>query len=297
MRNSLPTNFTRFNHHVSLDPSCPRCGASQETIIHALRDCPKSKRIWEILNLYHKFDLVVVLVSDWLHTNAITDYGVFFILTCWFIWRARNDEVFNDHCQPIWAIINSIKSELTLTSQLYGSVTGRCSMREVVWTPPPDNVIKVNVDGSSLGNPGPAGFGGLIRNHLGEWICGFSGSCGFADNLAAELQGINYGLELAWHKGYRNVILESDSKCALDLLTATTTFHSLSPLLVHINSLLIRDWNVKLQHNHREGNECADWMAKKGATGASPLLIWDQCPHQLDSFLLADALGIARLRL
>lgn len=66
-------------------------------------------------------------------------------------------------------------------------------------------------------------------------------------------------------------------------------------LLVHNNSLLARGWNVKMQHHLRVGNECADWMAKKGAAGASPLVIWDQSPHQLDSFLLADALGIARI--
>lgn len=138
----------------------------------------------------------------------------------------------------------------------------------------------------------------LIRNHVGEWICGFSGSCGYADNLTTEVQAIKNGLDLVWDRGYRNVILESDSKSALDLLdTTANNLHPLFSLLDHINGLLNREWNVKLQHNLREGNECADWMAKTGATGDSPLVIWEQCPHQLDSTLLADALGLVRLRL
>jgi hypothetical protein len=36
------------------------------------------------------------------------------------------------------------------------------------------------VDGSSFGNPGRGGFSGLIRNDIGEWMHGFSGSCGRA---------------------------------------------------------------------------------------------------------------------
>lgn len=191
---------------------------------------------------------------------------------------------------PISVVINYIKSEFEVTSQVFNFSQVGSTAREVVWTPPLGNIIKVNVDGSSLGNHGPAGFGGLIRNNAGEWICGFSGSCGYADNLTAEVHAIKHGVELAWDKGFKDVILESDSKCVLDLLTTPNNLHSLFPLLAHITSLLDRSWNVKLQHSHREGNECANWLAKTGATAGSAWEFWEQCPHQLDPILLADAL-------
>jgi len=35
--------------------------------------------------------------------------------------------------------------------------------------------IIVNVNGSCLGNPIRAGFGGLLRHQTGSWIAGFSG--------------------------------------------------------------------------------------------------------------------------
>lgn len=35
---------------------------------------------------------------------------------------------------------------------------------------PLEDVIKVNVDDSSLGNSGNAGFGGLLRNDMRIWI-------------------------------------------------------------------------------------------------------------------------------
>lgn len=55
------------------------------------------------------------------------------------------------------------------------------------------------MDGSSFGNPGRAGFGGLMRNHIGEWMLGLSGNCGLASNLYAELMAIFMGLDLAWN--------------------------------------------------------------------------------------------------
>ena len=39
---------------------------------------------------------------------------------------------------------------------------------QVQWLPPPVNWVKLNSDGPSMGNPGLAGGGGLIRNERGE---------------------------------------------------------------------------------------------------------------------------------
>lgn len=205
--------------------------------------------------------------------------------------------VFNDTCWPSWLVVNKIKTKLDITLKSYGSVLHRAAPREVGWYPPSNDTIKVNVDGSSLGNPGRAGYGRLLKNRLGEWICGFSGSCGFADNLTAEVYAIIHGLDLAWNHGYRDIILESDSKSAIDLLYTVQQYHPIFPLMDHIHGVLARQWKVEIQHTLREGNECADWMAKLGATSDTSFAIWDNCPHPLSTILLADALGVLRLRL
>jgi len=70
-------------------------------------------------------------------------------------------------------------------------------VRHVRWYPLLEGYIKVNVDGSSFGNPGNASFGGLLRNNSGVWIHGFSRSCGRASNLLAELSAIWRGLQIA----------------------------------------------------------------------------------------------------
>ena len=62
-------------------------------------------------------------------------------------------------------------------------------------------MIKVNTDGSSLGNPGPAGFGGLARDDQGKWLTGFAGFIGDATILKAELWAVREAMMLIKEKG------------------------------------------------------------------------------------------------
>lgn len=53
---------------------------------------------------------------------------------------------------------------------------------------------------------------------------------------------------------------------------------------------------LRFQHVMRDGNDCADWLAKHGAVADHDFLIWNSCPHQLSFVLLADAMGVVNLR-
>lgn len=161
-----------------------------------------------------------------------------------------------------------------------------------------DEIIKVYVDGSSLSNPGRSDFGGLIRNNNGDWLLGFSEFCGITSCLAAELYVIFHGLRVAYDAGHGNIILESDSRMALDLIMSDVqSHHPYAPMINQIVQLQHRDWIVHFQHTLRQGNECADWLAKHGASSSNALKSWIFCPPHLYHSLLDDALGVTRLRL
>ena len=63
--------------------------------------------------------------------------------------------------------------------------------------------IKLNTDGSAMGNPGIVDAGGILRDHSGGWISGFSLNLGLASNNMAELAAIRHGLEMTWNMGFK----------------------------------------------------------------------------------------------
>ncbi|KAL3535122.1 hypothetical protein ACH5RR_003583 [Cinchona calisaya] len=52
--------------------------------------------------------------------------------------------------------------------------------------PPSFPFLKLNIDGSSLGNPSTSGAVAVIKNHWGEWLMGFSRHLDFASNNLVE---------------------------------------------------------------------------------------------------------------
>ena len=64
------------------------------------------------------------------------------------------------------------------------------------WKKPPVEWCKLNTDGASLGNPGKARGGGIIRDNEGRWVKGFARSIGFTTSIIAKLWALRDGLLL-----------------------------------------------------------------------------------------------------
>lgn len=71
----------------------------------------------------------------------------------------------------------------------------------VRWNKPPLGWFKLNSDGASLGNPGKAGRGGLIRDHHGKCVKGHKRHIGIASSIIVEFQALRDGLLLASQLG------------------------------------------------------------------------------------------------
>jgi hypothetical protein len=54
-----------------------------------------------------------------------------------------------------------------------GSTNKQHVISQVRWHHPCEGYIKVNLDGSYLGNFGNTGFGDILKNYRGIWIHGF----------------------------------------------------------------------------------------------------------------------------
>ena len=163
----------------------------------------------------------------------------------------------------------------------------------VRWSCLPAEFVKINVDGSAMNNLRHAGFGGVIRNDVGEWVIGFSGYPSSSTNLHAELKAVWFGLQLAWDRGCRYLVCHSDSTTAIHLvLQDVPPSHKYSSIVRKIEDLLRAPWEVILEHTYREGNACADWLPKHDAKHDDPTTLWEQAPPNLNLQPLADALGV-----
>lgn len=67
---------------------------------------------------------------------------------------------------------------------------------------------KLNSDWASLGNPGKAGGGGLIRDSQGSWVKGYMRNIGVATSVKAEFWALRDGLLLASQMGIAQLVVE-----------------------------------------------------------------------------------------
>ncbi|XP_024628612.1 uncharacterized protein [Medicago truncatula] len=98
----------------------------------------------------------------------------------------------------------------------------------------------LNLDGSCLGSPIRADYGGIIRNYAGFFLAGFSGYIAASTNvLLVELTTIHRGLLLAVEMDIADMICYSDSMLSVKLLTySNSPYHAYDVLLQDIKDLL-----------------------------------------------------------
>jgi hypothetical protein len=88
-----------------------------------------------------------------------------------------------------------------------------------------------------------------------------------------------------------------NSRTTIKLITEPVDeWHHYAVILNNIKDILNRDWHVSILHTLREGNTCADYLAKHGANNNEVFSSIAIPPAGLNLFLLADACGTSFLR-
>ncbi|XP_057425690.1 uncharacterized protein LOC130719059 [Lotus japonicus] len=135
------------------------------------------------------------------------------------------------------------------------------------------------------------------RSDFGQWFGGFYGFKDDPHILHLELLAIFHGLSMAWDRGARDVECQSDSLDAVTLVnSAPPSRHMYASLIWDIKDLLGHEWQVVVLHTLREGNVCADFLAKFGASRDRSIVAIDHPLDEMSMLLLADALGVSSVR-
>ncbi|KAJ1407950.1 Ribonuclease H-like superfamily [Sesbania bispinosa] len=79
-------------------------------------------------------------------------------------------------------------------------------------------------------------------------------------------------------------------------LEGDVTYHKHAAIIMEIRSLINRFDRFKIQHTLREGNMCADYLAKRGASKTQTLVMLQEPIPEMSLMLLADASGVTFTR-
>ncbi|XP_024634721.1 uncharacterized protein [Medicago truncatula] len=273
--------------------TCARCGDHDETFLHCVRDCRFSSNIWHKIGFIGTDFFTVQNAYDWIKNSTSDNRTTLFLVGLWWVWN-RNLMYLNNETWSMTRLCNNIHSSTDVI---------RSSFQRDGSAAPLDRLIKwncnnhqgsiLNVDGSCLGSPTHAGFGGLLRNNAGFYLSGFSGFIpNSTDILLAELTTIYHGLSKAIEMGVDDLICYYDSLLSINLIFVNTTrFHIYVVLIQDIKDML-DNRNYFLQHTLREGNQCADYLAKLGASSYVEIITHSSPPVDLLPLLRIDASGI-----
>ncbi|MEH1098784.1 bifunctional RNase H/acid phosphatase [Micromonospora sp. CPCC 205561] len=136
-------------------------------------------------------------------------------------------------------------------------------------------VVVVEADGGARGNPGPAGYGAVVRDaDTGEVLAERSESIGVATNNVAEYRGLIAGLEAAAELGAAEVEARMDSKLVVEQMSGRWQIKhpGLRPLAAQAAGLAARFAAVRFAWIPRDRNRHADALANAAmdAAGRAP---------------------------
>jgi ribonuclease HI len=130
---------------------------------------------------------------------------------------------------------------------------------------PPAQYLVAHSDGGARGNPGPAGYGVVIKDEAGKKVGALSEYLGHQTNNFAEYQGLIAALEYALKHGPKALKLISDSELLVRQIKGIYKVKNavLQDLHARAKELIAQlDW-FSIGHALREHNQEADRLANE----------------------------------
>jgi probable phosphoglycerate mutase len=139
--------------------------------------------------------------------------------------------------------------------------------------------VVVEADGGSRGNPGPAGYGAVVRDaDTGAVLREVAEGIGVASNNVAEYRGLIAALQAALDVGATEVDVRMDSLLVVNQMSEKWKIkhEAMRPLASQAAGLVRRFERVSFRHIPREQNSHADRLANQAMDDAARGLAWTQ---------------------
>lgn len=144
---------------------------------------------------------------------------------------------------------------------------------------PPEHFLVAYTDGGARGNPGPSGYGVLIKDETGRKVGALSEYLGHQTNNFAEYQGLIAALEYAIKHGPKALKVISDSELLVKQIKGIYKVKNATLQDLHARAkqcIAQLDW-FSIGHALREQNQEADRLANEamdrgmGRTNSKPV--------------------------
>ncbi|KAL2228803.1 UNVERIFIED_CONTAM: hypothetical protein Sindi_1860000 [Sesamum indicum] len=303
----IPVDERMMRKGFSFPSKCQCCDA-EESISHLFVEGAVVRDVW--LHFANVFGLQLcetgnlrLMVHFWrystlfhsdLHIHTMVPF-----LVLWSTWTQRNAAKYQGVHFTTMGIILEVQRKLRtlyaariMTSiQWKGDlhralVMGLCfrpmvprAPKVVRWSTPTPAWFKLNSDGSSLGNPGPAAVVGVIRDEIGQ------------------LTAVWRGLELARAHSLAPIVIEVDATVVLQLLQSRVSgMWEVQHLIMRILQLQ-QELGSNVRHVFREANGEADYLAKDAASRQLTRVMYQEdITGVLRGIIRLDKLGTPYLR-
>jgi ribonuclease HI len=130
---------------------------------------------------------------------------------------------------------------------------------------PPERHLIAHSDGGARGNPGPAGYGVVIKDETGRTVASLSEYLGHQTNNFAEYQGLIAALEYSIQHGPKALKLISDSELLVRQIKGIYKVKNavLQDLYGRAKELIAQMEWFSIGHAFREQNQDADRLANE----------------------------------
>jgi len=130
---------------------------------------------------------------------------------------------------------------------------------------PPAHYLVAHSDGGARGNPGPSGYGVVIKDEAGRKVAALSEYLGHQTNNFAEYQGLIAALEYALEHGPKALKVISDSELLVRQMTGVYKVKNatLRDLHARAKELIAKLQWFSIGHALREHNQEADRLANE----------------------------------
>nr|XP_027067853.1 uncharacterized protein LOC113693523 [Coffea arabica] len=290
LRDVLHDNIWHLDQRLgfNLPSKCPYC----DTLAHWFVECSLATQVWgkleQLLDIrapsHH--DIILKLQGWWSNISGKSAMAklshIVPLFVCWELWKARSWAIFDATTPSATHVVRQILRLIHLMAlahplSLACMNDDRLLKRGVVpflkkakstqvlslaWAPPPASYVKLNIDGSSSGNPGNSG-GGIIRDQHGHVLSAFSSFYGFRTNMQAKAMAVLEGLHLCISFGMQYIKVELDSLVLLNVINGEHRCPWRIDEVIARARVALRQASFELTHCYRETNAAADSLAKR----------------------------------